>query len=161
MSNIRYDRFSILVETSRIQILDETGGKPKESPIIEIAKQYLQVLQYTPIKLGGFNFKGNLRFMDANDEREFDARLGVDRDQIVKLSRSENPRISQHIRWPYQSVMASMQINKSKGEVLDCPIQINYEFEYHGNLEEFLRNLDLVAECHDEFQRLLSELEVK
>lgn len=161
VSNIKYDKYSMLVETGRMQVLDETRSKPEESPIIDIAKKYLQVLRHTPIKLCGFNFKGNLRFVDVIDEREFDERLGVGREKIVKLSRSGIPRISQHISWSYKNGTALLQINKPKGESPDCLIQINFEFENFGSLEEFLKNLDLVAECHDEFRRLLSELEVK
>jgi hypothetical protein len=126
-----------LVEPQRLQALDQTGKNPLDSPIQQMVKKYFGALPHTPVTLGGFNFRGNLRFDDPADENKFDDLMGTDRGKIKNLTKSSNPRASLLLRWPYENGSILLQVNKPKGVSLECSIHFNFEFEYTGSVAFF------------------------
>jgi hypothetical protein len=161
MSNIRYEYISLLVETQRLQALDLSGRKPSLSPIRDIVENYIRTLPFTPLKVGGFNFRGSLRFDNEEDEVSLDQALGSNRDKIKKLVESPGVRSSHHLQWPYKNGFALIQATKPKGVSFECSLNFNYEFEYAGDIDAFMTNFALIEKCHDEFTQILARLEVK
>lgn len=158
MSSIKYGQYSILVESQRLQAIDETGSKPHESVLLGIVKKYFGVLEHTPVKLGGFNFRGKLVFANRADERQFDERLGIDYGKIEGLTQSPAPRAHIFARWPYEDGNLLLQLNKQKDINSGCSLQLNFEFEYIESMDAFLERFDVIKKCHDEFARILSAL---
>lgn len=160
LTSIRYGPISLVVEEHRYQIKDDRFENPPSSPIIEITKKYFgELLQYTPLQLGGINLQGTIGFASVEDEQVFDERLGIVKEKLFDLAGTSDTRASIAFTFPWSGGMVEVRIRKPKERTQPGEINFNYEFKYEG-MDSFLKNLDDTGQVYKKFNDLLVSLGV-
>jgi hypothetical protein len=156
-----YKWISIIVEENRFQIKDTKFKVPSKSPIITITKKYFGILlKYTPLQLGGINFGGQLRFLDMEDERIFDDRLGIDNKKFETSLRVNKVRYSNRITFPWNNDQLELRINKPKKDLNTSDMNFNLEFDYE-DIDSFISKLDQADKIYKRFKEILNKLKVE
>lgn len=160
VTTLTYKWISIIIEINRYQIRDNNFKVPSNSPIVNITKQYFgKFLTYTPFQLGGMNFAFKLGFSDDKDEKDFDDRLGIDREKFGTCLKTEKARFSTRINSPWNDGQIEIQINKPKKGLKDGEINFNFEFFYE-NIDSFIGKLDEADKAYKLFNDILKKLKV-
>ncbi len=156
-----YRWISIIIEENRFQIKDTKFKLPSKSPIISITKEYFGTyLKYTPFQLGGINFGGELKFLNLEDERSFDDRLGIDKKKFETHFKVNNARYSNRITFPWNDDQLELRIEKPKKELNISSVTFNFEFIYE-NIDNFIGKLDGVDKVYKKFKEVLRKLNVE
>ena len=152
---IRYDHISITVEENKFQIIDEKLGDPTQSPILPMTKKYFgELLRYTPMKLGGINFNGEIEFKTQKDQDSFDAELGISKSKLKKKIDEKKLTVGVIFSFPWENGIVQVQIPKPKDRAKRCAVNFNYEFKF-SDMDTFLKNLNDTGKAHKKFIRFL------
>jgi hypothetical protein len=160
MATIRYGPVSIIVDENRYQIKDDRLADPASSPIMGIARKYFgDLLRYTPLKVGGVNLNGVIRFTDEEDLGRFEQREGLNRQAISGLIGQPAFRASLTLGFAWHKGLVEVRLHRAKNEPETIRANFNYEFGY-SDIDSFLANLDDVGLVYQRFREFLASLEV-
>ena len=149
MARIAYKKYSLLVYEERFQAIDTTGDDPRESPIIQITKNYFgNLLKYTPFTVGGLNLNCELTLGPA-EEQVIDGILGINREQANQAFGFVSTIGSITGIFPFLDGKMSVVFAKPKDPGNPTKVNFNYEFSYPGSMEAFLSNIDKVDKIVD------------
>lgn len=156
-----YKWISIIVEENRFQIKDAKFKVPSKSPIITITKEYFgTLLKHTPFQLGGINFGGELKFLNLEEERDFDGRLGIDNKKFENYFKINKVQYSTKINFPWNDNQLELRIDKPKKDLNISNLNFNFEFTYE-NIDSFIGKLDEVDKVYMKFKEILRKLNVE
>ena len=161
LTSLKYGPIIITIEENRYQIVDNSFDEPLSSPIIEITKKYFgNILRYTPFIVGGFNFKGILKFDDLKDEESFDNNLGVDRNRIRNLLDENDVRMGLTLSYPWNNGIIEINLPKAKERLKPGEINFNYEFNYK-NIDDFIKRLDDLPLVYEKFINFIESFDIR
>jgi len=100
-----------------------------------------------------------LGFSDYKDEKDFDDRLGIDREKFGTCLKTEKARFSATINSPWNDGQIEIQINKPKEGLKDGEINFNFEFFYE-DIDSFIGKLDEADKAYKLFNDILKKLKV-
>jgi hypothetical protein len=161
MSTIQYDKYHILVEEERYQIADHTGEALDHSPIVGITKMYFgKVLKYTPLKLGGINLNTNVTFVNKEDEKNFDARLGLNPEKAMDSLSIEKVQMGALLRYLFYDGTSEIQILKPKTEGNPAIVNLNFEYPFK-EMGDFIGHLDNIKKIQLHFSGILERLKLE
>jgi hypothetical protein len=164
VTTLVYDWISIIIEQERYQIKDTNFGVPSQSPIISITRSYFgKLLRYTPFRLGGTNFGGEITFLDKDDERDFDERLGIDSQKFETYLNIVGARFSTRIKFPCdrnQEDEIELRVDKPEKSSAIGILNFNCEFLYE-DIDSFVKKLDEVNRVYKKFKQILKKLGVE
>lgn len=159
MANLRYKNVNITIEENRYQISDKLKGAPNESSIIEFTKRYFNLLRYTPITVGGFNFKGSILFDSDADRSALENKLIIDKKKICESLGLKGFESSFKLEYPCENGRAMLSIQNVRINKMIKNVNFNYEFNYK-DIDSFLKNLDLVSLLYGKFKSILKKIGV-
>ncbi len=161
VTTLRYKWISIIIEENRFQIKDDKFENPSKSLIIGITKNYFgNLLRYTPFRLGGINFFGELNFINEKDESDFDHVLGVDSHKSQLFLKTAKARYSTKIDSSWNGDKIEIRINKPKEGLEKGEINFNYEYNYE-DIDSFINKLYKTNNVYKKFNEILKLLKVK
>ena len=147
IGRIAYGEYSFIVQENRYQAADATGSDPVGSPIIEITKSYFgKHLKYTPLTLAGLNLHCDLSFENSDEEERVLTALGIDYSRAKHAFDAQQLSPALAATFPFSAGKLSLGIMKPKDPENPIKINFNYEYEFSSNIDNFLGNLDAVAE---------------
>lgn len=164
ITTLVYKWISIIVDQERYQIKDSNNIVPSKSPIISITKKYFgELLRYTPFRLGGINFAGDLVFSDAEDEKAFDEKLGINCKKFEDYFKIDKAQYSTKISFPLegdQENQIELRVDKPKRFSGTSSISFNFEFIYK-KIDSFIDKLEGADKAYKIFQEILKKMEVE
>ena len=161
LTAINYNFIKIIIEENRYQITDLRFLDPLLSPIIPITKKYFgEILKYTPLKLGGINLNGIIKFADKEDEEVFDKQFGLYHKNLLEIfGDGEDIRLGLTLSFPWNKGILEVNLPKNKDCSEPGAINFNYEFKYE-NMDSFIKNLDDLEIIYDKFNNILDKLSI-
>lgn len=161
VTTLAYKWISIIVEENRFQIKDSNFKEPLKSPIVSITKKYFgEILRYTPFRFGGMNFAGKLSFLNEDDERDFDDRLGIDSKKFETNFKTKEVRYSSRISLPWSGGQIELRVEKPKEGLKDGNMNFNFEYIYE-DIDKFIGKLDGAEKVYRKFNEILKNLKLK
>jgi len=161
VTSLTYKWISIIIDPNRYMIKDNKSIVASKSPIVLITKKYFgEILRYTPFKLGGMNFTGRINFNDADDEKNFDRKLGTDSEKFKSLIETDTVQYSTKINFPWNNDQIELKVDKHRMTPQIADINFNFEFIYE-DIDGFISKLDKADIIYNRFMETLMKLKVE
>jgi hypothetical protein len=151
--SLKYEHINITVQDDRFQITDRSEGNPLDSPIIKMASKYFEILRYTPLKAGGFNFNGRVEFLSEDDLARMEKHLFSDKKKLCEELQTDNVETSVTLGYKKENMNHSLRIQRIAGNKVALQINLNSEFVFGKDMDSFLGSLDRVPSIYAYFTK--------
>jgi len=154
LTAIRYGKVDITVEENRFQIRDGEFAGPTVSPIYAITRRYfVELLKYTPLKIGGLNFAGQVEFANEDDRKRVDDLMGMHPPTASDFFENQDVMMGAVERMKWKDGWIEVQFQKPKEKPLSAALQLNYEFEITDQ-QPLLNGLNAAPDAYAKFEQL-------
>lgn len=158
-TNLVLGNIAFIVDEQRFQIRDGAIREWTETKILDIAKKYYEVLQYTPLKLVGMNLNSTISFGTPEEAMNCQELCLPQDSPLARLISRDSISTSSILRYKYNKDggRINLTIEHPNKESSKRIVNLNYEFDF-TDWANFKKELEKISDVAQYCESVLNQI---